>query len=236
MILFLSLNVLWGSLWFASRFLLLRWKQRLHRQPARYISEIRSVSYFRHLPEAQLEKLTFQVLAARKFLLLGDPILGRAKAQGYAWQAGKKTVVVLQRETVLTKDDLNKIHTLKNRSKAERAIVISPFSTTARNPYPGLEILSGKKLVSWMKTLDNVRPVKIGALPVQQCSCGSPQEEHVSRAGEALLICSRYPDCQATQQPVAVASATVTPGRSIMRVYKGGESRVGSGVRGFHFA
>jgi len=98
MLLFLTLSVLWTALWLAVRHGLSWWRERWFLQPAHYISDIKRVSYFRQLPESQLERLALNALTAHKYLLLGDPILGRAKVQGYAWRAGKKVVIVLRRE------------------------------------------------------------------------------------------------------------------------------------------
>src|SRR5258708_380433 len=140
MLLFLTLSALWAILWLGVRHGLSWWRERWFLQPAHYISDIKRVSYFRQLSESQLERLALNALTAHKFLLLGDPILGRAKVQGYAWRAGKKVVFVVRRERPLTVSDLHEIHRLKNKAKAERVLVVSPFSHAPRESCPGVEI------------------------------------------------------------------------------------------------
>jgi hypothetical protein len=193
---FLSLAALWGGLWIGIRLALRWWKQLPFLQKAQYISEIRRVDYFRRVSGPQLENWVLLTFTARGYVLLGDPVLGRSLPQGCAWIGGKKTSVVMQQDRPLTERDLQQIYTAKNRFKVEKVIVLSPFPNAPESNLPGLEILAGKKFLSWMSVLDGVRPVLIDRLPPQNCSCGCPQHEYVSRAGESLLICSRYPDCQ----------------------------------------
>lgn len=198
---FLILVAFWGGLWVGIRSALYRWRQLPFLEKAQHVSDIRRVDYFRRVPSPQLENWVLASLIARGFVVLGDPVLGRSRIQGYAWLQGKKTVVVMRPEGPLKDRDLDRIYNLKNKCHAEAALVFSPFSSAPRSNRPGLDILAGKKFLSWMKVLDSVRPINIGALPPQTCSCGAPQVEHVSRAGEPVLICSRFPDCQEVQRP-----------------------------------
>jgi len=201
---FVGVPALWGGLWIGMRSALRWWKQRQFLVKAQSVSEIRQVSYFRRVPEEQLENWIFTTLTARRFVLLGDPVLGRPLTQGYAWHDGKRAVVVIQHERPLIEADLRRIYTLKNKFQAVTAIVVSPFPSAPRSNHPGLQILAGKDLLRFMSVLDGVPPMKIGDLPAQFCSCGSQQVEHVSRAGEPLLVCSRYPDCSKVERPSLV--------------------------------
>ena len=198
---FLSVAMLLGGLWFGSRFAFQKWKRRPFLQKARYVSDICRVDYFRRVPEQQLETWLLSSLTARGYVLLGDPVLGRSLIQGYAWLSGKKAVVVIQQARVLTVRDLDRIYTLKNRFKVETVLVFSPFPEAPFSTRPGLEVLAGDEFLSWTKELSGVPPLHFASLPSQNCSCGSPQFECVSRAGEPLLLCSRYPDCRQAQQP-----------------------------------
>lgn len=201
MLVFLMLSAFWAVLWVAIRWSLSWWRRRRYLEPARSVADILRVDYFRCLPRLQLEQLVIQVLTAGKFVLLGDPIVGRSKEQGYAWQAGKKSVVVLRQASPLTSRDLDEIQKMKNRVKAERALVLSPFAASPRGAYPGVEVLSGKKLLSWMGALDQVKPPTIGTLPPSNCRCSAPLKVQVSRAGEPLLVCPRHPDCKGVYRP-----------------------------------
>ena len=202
-VVFLSLVVFWGGAAVGMRFAMRWWSQRRFMEIAKHVSDIGRPDYFRRVPESQLESWVFTVLASRGFVLLGDPILGRSRNQGYAWREGKKAVVVIQQEQPLTADDLRRFYSLRNKLRAQTAFVVSPFSSSPSSDYPGLEILAGKDLLRFMSVLDGVPPMNIGEIPPQVCSCGSPQIEHVSRAGAPLLVCARYPDCQKTERPTA---------------------------------
>jgi hypothetical protein len=177
------------------------WKQLPFRQKAKYVSDIRRADYFHHVPGPQLENWLLAAFTARGFVLLGDPALGRSLDQGYAWRSGKKVALFIQQERPLQERDLVSICALKNKCKVDSVFVFSPFSSAPKSKRPGLEIVAGQKFLSWMSVLDGVRPVNIGKLPPQNCSCGAPQEEHLSRAGEPLLICTQYPDCREAPQP-----------------------------------
>lgn len=198
---FLSLAAFWGGLWVGIRWSTRRWKQLPFLQRAQSVSDICSVDYFRRVPALPLENWVRTALTYHGFVLLGDPVLGRSPVQGYAWLNGKKAIVVMRLERALNEQDLESIYHLKSKYRAELAIVFSPFSSAPRSNYPGLEVLAGKAFLSWMSVLNGVKPMNIGALLPQTCSCGSPQVEHVSRAGEPVLICSRYPDCREAQRP-----------------------------------
>jgi len=81
---FLSLVALWGGLWIGTRWAIQRYKRPKLPQPARSVSEIASIDYFRRIPKLPLENWVCTALTSRGFHLLGDPVLGRAPVQGYA--------------------------------------------------------------------------------------------------------------------------------------------------------
>lgn len=207
---FFSLAGFFGGLWFGFRYGIHWWRQLPFLRKARCVSEISRVDYFRRIPRSQLESWVLTALTSRGYVLLGDPVLGRSLIQGYAWMGGKKSVIVMQQERPLENRDLDRIYTLKNKHKVESALLFSPFEGAPASNRPGLEILTDKKFLEWMSGLDGVKPMIIEALPPQHCSCGAQQEQHVSRAGEPLLVCSRFPDCQETQRPgVDIADAAM---------------------------
>ncbi len=185
-------------------------KQLPFKQKARYVSEIRRIDYFRSVPTPQLESWLLNALTARGFVLLGEPFLGRSIDQGCAWRRSRRVALFIQQERPLTERDLASIGALRSKCKAQIVFVFSPFSSAPKSTRHGLEIQAGQEFLSWMSALDGVRPVNIGKLAPQNCSCGAPQEEHVSRAGAPLLICSRYPDCREAPRPRigSVPSAT----------------------------
>ena len=178
-----------------------RRKQRPFLQIAQSVAEIRQVDYFRRIPAEQLERWLLAAFTARGFTTMGDPVLGRSHDQGWVWRGGKKAVLYIQQERPLNEGDLARIWTLRNECKADSVYVFSPFLTASRSDKPSLEILAGQEFLSWMSVLDGVRPLNIGTLAAERCSCGASQVERVSQAGEPLLICSRYPDCDETPQP-----------------------------------
>jgi hypothetical protein len=193
---FPSLVVLFGGLFFGARWAMQRYRRSPLPQPARSVSEISSIDYFRRIPTLPLENWVRTALTSHGFLLLGDPVLGRSPVQGYAWLKGKKAVVVMRLERALKRQDLEGLYQLKNQCKAELAIIFSPFANAPISDYPGLEILAGQAFLTWMNVLTSAQPLPVGGLRLKKCGCGSPQIESVSRGGEPLLICSRYPDCK----------------------------------------
>jgi len=206
---FLCVVTFWGVVLGGSGAARRWWKEREFLQKALYVSDICRVAYFRRVPKEQLETWVFLALTAHEYVLLGDPILGRSVELGYAWQNGKKAVVVIQQGRALIDDDLRRTYTLKNKLRVENAIIISPFSKAPRSNLPGLEILAGDDLLRWMSVLNGVRPVNLRSVPIHFCSCGAQQVEQVSRAGEPLLVCSRFPDCQKAECPVVVKGPLV---------------------------
>lgn len=203
MTLFLALLVFWTIVLLVARFFWIRWRQRSYLRPARYVSEIQGVDYFRSLSPAQFENLIELGLKARKFTLLGDPYLGRSGKQGYAWRAGRKVVLVYKPDKPLIAKELSDISIQQKKARAEQALVFSPFPKAARVFQPGLEVLVGKKLVSWFSVLDDLRPPVSGKISPERCECDSVMEERVNRGGQPLLVCSRYPDCKNMRKPVA---------------------------------
>jgi hypothetical protein len=184
------------------------WKLRSFVQEAQFVSQICRVDYFRRVPAAQLENWLLAALTARGYVLLGDPILGRSHGEGCAWRSGKRAGVLIQQERSLTEGDLAIFGALRKKCKVDTILVFSPFSSAPQCHRPELNILAGQEFLSWMSVLESVRPVKIGTLSPPNCSCGAAREEYVSRAGEPLLICSRYPDCR--EAPLAWRENVVT--------------------------
>ncbi len=200
---FVSLNVtaVWIGISIGIRSAFRWWKQRLFVQRAQSVSDIRRIDYFRRVPGPQLENWLLAAFEARGFLPMGDPFLARSLDQGFVWRSGKMAALFIQQERQLTEYDLKKIWASKNKCRVDNVFVFSPFSSAPKGNRHGLEILVGQEFLSWMSVLAGVRPVNIGTLAPQNCSCGARQEEWVSLAGEPLLICSRYPDCREAPQP-----------------------------------
>jgi hypothetical protein len=201
--LFVSFNVVafWLGVCIGMRSAVRWWKLLRFRQRAQFVSDIRRVDYFRRVPGPHLENWLLTAFTARGFVLLGDPVLRRSPGEGFAWRSGKKVALFIQQERPLKESDLARIWALKNKRHLDTVFLFSPFSSAPKNKRPGLQILAGQELLSWMSVLSDVRPLNIGALAPHNCSCGAPQNEYVSCGGEALLICSRYPDCQEAPRP-----------------------------------
>lgn len=195
--------VFWVTFFFSVRYAWLRWRQWRYLQPARYISEIHGVEYYRNLSAEQFEWLLTQTFKLGKFTMLGDPYLGRSRQQGYAWKAGKKFAVLACLEKPLAAEDLEEIGTRQKRVHVDHLLVFSPFPGAPHSDQPGLEVIAGRKLVSWFAVLENLRPPLPHKIDVGACECGSPMEQRINRAGQDLLVCSRYPDCSLMQRPGA---------------------------------
>jgi len=208
MILFFTVLGFWVLTLYGTKSLYRKWWRLYSLQPARYLREIQSVDYYRRLPASQFESLVIQGIRAHQFTTLGNPFLGRSKEQGYAWKKGKKTVLVYRPGHPLTLDEMDSIAKKSRAARAERAIVFSPFSNASNTHYPGLEILTGKKLLSWFSVLDVVPPLPSNATAVK-CECGAQMKERISRAGIPLLVCSLYPDCRMVRQVTAPPSETL---------------------------
>src|ERR1017187_5944746 len=194
--LFLLVLCFWAGAFFGGRSLYKTWRHGRVLQPARYLKEIVSVDYYHRLSRAQFESLVMQVIKARNFTLLGDPCLGRAKEQGYAWKEGKRIVFVYCLESPLTLSELEDIAKRSRRAQAEQALVFSPFPKAPRGRHDGVDVLAGKELLSWFSAIGEVSPPLVGRLPAEKCQCGSPMKQRVSRAGRPLLVCSLFPDCR----------------------------------------
>jgi hypothetical protein len=211
--LFFLLAAMWFGLYFGARATVRWWKQRLFLEEAQSVSRICDVDYFRRVSGSQLESWLLAALTARGYVLLGDPVLGRSHGQGCAWRAGKRVGLWIQQERQLSERDLASLAALKKKCKVDALLVLSPFSVAPKCHRPELEILAGQEFLAWMSVLDGVRPVNVDSIDPQNCSCGGPREQSVSRAGRALLRCSRYPDCR--EPPVAwldnVANVAVSP-------------------------
>ncbi len=53
-------------------------------------------------------------------------------------------------ERALKEEDLASIYQLKNKCRAELAIIFSPFADAPPSCYPGLEVLTGQAFLTWM--------------------------------------------------------------------------------------
>ena len=209
--LFFALLVFWMAAFHATRFGWLRWQRWNIRQPARYVSEIRSVGYFRRLPPHLFEFLVMQTLKARKYTLLDDPYLGRSKEQGYAWKAGKKIVVVHHPDSALPNKTLEEIAKKLRMVRAEKALVFYPYPKGPASPQHDVTVLAGKKLLSWFSVLDTLPPPLPAPAFAAICECGAPMKERINRAGGSLLVCSKLPDCRKTRElPAAPPKSSVT--------------------------
>jgi hypothetical protein len=210
---FFSVAALWFGVVIGIQSAKRRRKQRPFLQIAQSLADIRRVDYFRRVSAPQLETWLLAAFTARGFTTMGDPVLGRSHDQGCVWRSGKKAALHIQQERPLNEGDLVRIWTLRNECKADSVFIFSPFLTASKSHNPRLEILAGQEFLSWMSVLDGVRPLNVGVPAADKCSCGAPLEERVSHAGEALLICLRYPDCDEAPQPdfgKAVSGATVS--------------------------
>lgn len=194
--LFFVLIVFWMAMFQAAKFGWKRWRTWNVQQPARYVSEVRSVDYYRRLPPDLFESLVLQALKARQFTLLDDPYLGRSKKQGYAWRAGKKMVVVHHPESSLPNRALEEIAKNLRTVRAEQALVFYPYPQGPASPPHDVTVLAGKKLLSWFSVLDTLPPPLPGPAWSEMCECGSPRKERINRAGGSLLVCTRLPDCR----------------------------------------
>jgi hypothetical protein len=198
------LFVFWVTLFFTLRYAILRWRQRRYRQPARYISEVTGLDYYRRLTPEQFEWMVLQVFNVGRFTMLGDPYLGRSRQQGYAWKAGKKIAVAHYPDKPLTAEDLDEIARKQKKVRADQVLVFSPFPKAPGrrgDRHPGLKILAGRRLVSWFAALEDVRPPLPYRIETCRCDCGAPMEQRLNRAGEDLLVCFHYPDCPGMRKP-----------------------------------
>ena len=166
----------------------------------------------RRLAADQFESLVRHAFKARQFMLLDDPYLGRSKPQGYAWKAGKKTVVIHHPASGLTSEELDDIAKRLRVVRAEQALVFYPYPDRPAHRHPDVRVLSGKKLLAWFSVLDFVPPPLSGELPVRSCACGAPMKERINRSGDPLLVCGRYPDCRVVQTVVAADSGNKKTG------------------------
>jgi ssDNA-binding Zn-finger/Zn-ribbon topoisomerase 1 len=71
-----------------------------------------------------------------------------------------------------------------------------------------VEVLAGSKLVDWFSILEDVRPPIVPLPDAGNCDCGAPMETRVNRAGQYLLVCSRYPDCREMRKPAAAVAGS----------------------------
>ena len=196
----------WVVVLLGARYAFVRWRQWRYLQPARYISEIRGVGYYRDLTPAQFESLMMQVFKRQQFTLLGDPYLGRSSQQGYVWKAGKKFALLHCPEKPITAEALDAIAVQQKKRQADQVLIFSPFPRAPRPNRPGLEIVAGRKLIAWFSVLEDIRPPLAVKIDAGTCQCGTPMEQRVNRAGRPLLVCSRYPDCRLMQRPAAKAA------------------------------
>jgi len=197
------LFVLWTVFFFSARYAFLRWRRWRYQQPARYINEIRGIQYYRNIGREQFERLVQQTLKAGGYMILGEPYLGRKLQQGYAWKGGKKYALAHYPDNPLTPEDMEELSRKQTRARADQVLVFSPFPRAPRSPHPAVEVLAGSKLVAWFSVLEDVRPPVTPLPDAGSCDCGAPMETRVNRAGQYLLVCTRYPDCREMRKPEA---------------------------------
>jgi len=197
------LFVIWTVVFFSARYAFLRWRQWRYQQPARYINEIRGVEYYRSLGREQFERLVQQTLKAGGYTTLGEPYLGRTLQQGYVWKGGKKYALAHYPDNPLTVADMEELSRKQRKVRADQVLVFSPFPQAPRSPHPAVEVLAGSKLADWFSILEDVRPPIVPLPDAGNCNCGAPMETRVNRAGQYLLVCSRYPDCRQMRKPEA---------------------------------
>jgi len=202
------LFTLWTVVFFSARYAFLRWRRWRYQQPARYINEIRGIQYYRSLGREQFERLVQQALKAGGYMILGEPYLGRTLQQGYAWKGGKKYALAHYPYDPLTPGDMEELSRKQTRARADQVLVFSPFPRAPRSPHPAVEVLAGSKLVDWFSILEDVRPPIVPLPDAGNCDCGAPMETRVNRAGQYLLVCSRYPDCREMRKPAAAVAGS----------------------------
>ena len=208
------LFLIWTVVFFSARYAFLRWRRWRYQQPARYINEIRGVEYFRSLGREQFERLVQQTLKAGGYTIFGEPYVGRSLQQGYAWKGGKKYALAHYPDNPLTPEDMEELSRKQSRARADQVLVFSPFPRAPGSRHPGVEVLAGSKLVDWFSILEDVRPPLVPLPDAGSCDCGAPMETRVNRAGQYLLVCSRYPDCRQMRKPeAAVAGAQAGGGK-----------------------
>lgn len=185
----------WVAFFFAGRYAIVKWSE-WRRRPARYVSEIYGLDYYRGLNWEQFEYLVLQTLMAGGYDILGEPYLEHTRRQGYAWKAGKKVVFARYAEKPLTPEDLEEVGRKQSLVKADQLLVFSPFPRAPRASNPAVKVLCGSKLASFFSPLDDVRPPVFQLPEPGTCDCGAPMETRVNRGGQYLLVCSRYPACK----------------------------------------
>ena len=193
--------VFWAVVVFGSQALYKSWHRWYLLQPARSLKEIRSVDYYRHLSFAQFEALIHEGLRERQFTILGDPHLGRAKDQGYAWRKGKKTVLTYRLQRPVLASDVEGIERRFRAAHADEVLVFTPFPDAPASRHQGVEILGGTKMLRWFGLLQYTAPPVSKLFADEKCDCGAPMHERVSRQGMPLLVCSLAPDCKVVRRP-----------------------------------
>ena len=208
----LGVLVFWALVVFGSQALFKAWHRWYLLQPARSLKEIRNVDYYRHLSFAQFEALIYEGLRERRYTILGDPHLGRAKDQGYAWRKGKKTVLTYRLQRPVLEADLEGIVKRFRTASADEVLVFSPFPDTPTSRYHGVEVLGGKKMLHWFGHLQYTAPPISKRYGNERCDCGAPMNERVSRQGMPLLTCSLAPDCKGIRRPERERAPSSTVG------------------------
>jgi hypothetical protein len=176
-----------------------RWRQARRLEVARSLGEVRSAEYYARLSPDAFHDLVKKALETRRYLLLGNPWLGAARHQGYAWSRGVKMVLVDARQAPLTPRRLLLIAQRASRVKANRVLVFSPFDCAPKETPPRLEVLHGRRLCDWFSILE-LRPPNLFGRVKDICDCGALAEERVSRSGRAVMSCTRYPDCRVVRE------------------------------------
>jgi hypothetical protein len=188
--------IFWIVLLSALRIAYERWRNWRFCQPARYVSEIQSLRYYQGLSPEQFTRLIMEGLKQHGYALLGNPMVGASREQGFAWKSGKRAVIAPWFDKPLTADDFNQLAVMQNRVKAERILVFSPFSKAPQPLQTAIQVIAGDNLVTWFSVLNALRPPVSGRIQPPACECSAPMEERINRAGDTLFVCSRYPDCK----------------------------------------
>lgn len=195
-----ALLIVWTLVFLCGKRVWRAWTAYRVRQPARFISEIQGLEYFRRLPAARAEQLVLQALKAHKYTILDDPFLRGSEKQGYAWRAGKKAIVVFRQQGPLQPSDLVEIAKSQRKFRAEVALVLTPYDRAPYACQPGMRVLAGRDLICWFGVLDSVVPPVTSTAPTDPCECGAPMRERVNRLGQVVMFCSTYPCCRGARR------------------------------------
>lgn len=219
MIWYLVFLLFWIFLLSFARRTYVHWRDARRYRPARWLSEVHSLDYYRRFSPAQFHELVIQGLKTRQYALMGDPLLTGSKRQGYAWKSAKRTVTVYMLERPPNSAELAAIQGKQTSARADYVLLFTPFEKVTASDNPKLRILAGEQLLNWFAVMSSTRPPVPGIQPpaARKCACGSPMELRVSRMGVPLLACSRYPECREFEElkPEKASSAASNLPKSV---------------------